>query len=429
MKPSQPKAKTDPSPRPSPLRKGRGGVVGSSLVNRGSGAQSASNCPGVPTPQPSTILLAVTGMSPAVLTETVWALAQEKEPVIPDRVVVITTISGRQAIERELLMPARPDARTVWQELRRAVLGKAAERDPRLNLDAPRLIEAPNPRTGKSDWLEDLRTPEENAATANFILAELRRWAETPETRLVLSIAGGRKTMGALLYACISLLGRETDRLTHVLVNDPFDAPRLKPRFYFPKQPQQELVALDGRAVRAAEAKIDLADLPFVPLRNLFERDLVRKPCSFVELVRRCRGKVEEIARRNVRLKLAWSRRVIAVNDQPVKLSPLQCLLLLFLAENAKLARPAPEKYEAAIEPLQAFAAKVKAACVAEDSNDWRDEALLPPDFDGQRLRKVLDELKTKLRQAGPDAAALIPLLPEKGRFTLDLAPAAITLA
>jgi hypothetical protein len=73
-------------------------------------------------------------------------------------------------------------------------------------------------------------------------------------------------------------------------------------------------------------------------------------------------------------------------------------------------------------------AARVKAACVAEDGNDWRNEALLPLDFDGQRLRKVLDELKTKLRQTGPDAAALIPLLPEKGRFTLDLAPAAITL-
>src|ERR1017187_2878266 len=394
-------------------------------------ASSAAKTPSKPStlnPKPSTILLAVTGMSPAVLTETVWALAQEKEPVIPDRVVVITTISGRQAIERELLMPARPDARTVWQELRRAVLGKCAEQDPRLIFDAPRLIEAPNPRTGKSHWLEDLRTPEENAATANFILAELRRWVETPDTRLVVSIAGGRKTMGALLYACVSLLGRETDRLTHVLVNDPFDDSRLKPRFYFPKHPQQALIATDGRTVSAAEAKIDLADLPFVPLRNLFERDLVRKPCSFVELVRRCRGKVEEIARRNVRLKLTWSRRFIAVNDQQVKLSPLQCLLLLFLAENAKLGLPAPEKYEAAIEPLQAFAAKVKAACVAEDGNDWRDEALLPLGFDGQRLRKVLDELKTKLRQAGPDAAALIPLLPEKGRFTLDLAPAAITI-
>ena len=31
------KAKTAPSPRPSPLRKGRGGIVGSSLTNRGSG--------------------------------------------------------------------------------------------------------------------------------------------------------------------------------------------------------------------------------------------------------------------------------------------------------------------------------------------------------------------------------------------------------
>src|ERR1035437_8468964 len=117
-------------------------------------ASSAAK-PSTLNPQPSTILLAVTGMSPAVLTETVWALAQEKEPVIPDRIVVITTISGRQAIERELLMPVRPDAPTVWQQLRRSVLGKAAEQDPRLNLDAVRLIEAPNPRTGTSDWLED----------------------------------------------------------------------------------------------------------------------------------------------------------------------------------------------------------------------------------------------------------------------------------
>jgi len=29
--------------------------------------------------------------------------------------------------------------------------------------------------------------------------------------------------MGALLYAALSLLGRPQDRLTHVLVNEPFD--------------------------------------------------------------------------------------------------------------------------------------------------------------------------------------------------------------
>ncbi len=399
-------------------------------------------------------------MSPAVLTETVWALAHETPPVIPDRVVVLTTISGRQAIERELLTPAQPGVPDLWQELRAAILGPDAAADPRLMLDPARVIEAPNPRTGRSDWLEDLRSPAENAATANFLLSEVRRWTETPDTRLVLSIAGGRKTMGALLYACASLVGREHDRLTHVLVNEPFDDPRLKPRFYFPSQPCQHLnvgqcvpPARAGQAgpaaqpnergqagraalplpesgqVLAAQARIDLADIPFVAFRNLFERDMIRKPASFVELVERCRGRVEEIARRNVRLQAAYSRRQIQVNGHPLKLSAPQFLLVLFLAENAKLGKPAPAKYSNALEPLRAFAARLRQQCVAEDGNDWRDEASLPPGYDDQALRKTLNELKTRLRQAGPDFAALVPLLPEKGRFTLDLPPGSITLA
>lgn len=398
---------------------------------------------------PETVLFAVTGMSPAVLTETIWALAQEKPAVIPDRVVAVTTIGGRQAIERELLtapsdhadLPPTEESKiknrkskidgrdagpTVWQELRLAILGREAARQERLILEPPRLVQAPNPRTGQADWLEDLRTPADNNAAANFLLSELRRYTETPDTRLIVSIAGGRKTMGALLCACVSLLGRETDRLTHVLVNEPFDDPRLKPRFYFPRQLLQELAETDGTRHRAADARIDLADIPFVAFRNLFERDLVRKPSSFVELVRRCRGKVEEMARENVRLEMKRSRRTARVNGIEVKLSSLQCLVLLFLAENARLGKPAPEKYEAALEPLQEFAAQVKAECVAEDGNDWRDEAVAPED--GQRLRKVLGEITGKLRQAGSEAALLVRLLPKRGRFTLDLPPSAITL-
>jgi len=368
-------------------------------------------------------------MSPAVLTETVWALAHEKPPVIPDRVVVLTTISGRQAIERELLTSAQPGAPDLWRELRSAILGPDASTDPRLIFDPPRVVEAPNPRTGRGDWLEDLRSPAENAATANFLLSEVRRWTETPDCRLVLSIAGGRKTMGALLYACASLVGRKDDRLTHVLVNEPFDDPRLKPRFYFPRQSCQPLATPEGRRVLAAQAQIDLADIPFVPFRNLFERDLIRKPASFVELVERCRGRVEEIARRQVRLEAAYARRQVKINGHALKLSALQCLLLLFLAENAKLGKAPPGKFSSAIEPLREFAARLRKECVAEDGNDWRDEAVLLPGYDDQALRKTLNELKTKLRLAGPDPAALIRLLPEKGRFTLDLPAESIALA
>jgi CRISPR-associated protein (TIGR02584 family) len=44
-------------------------------------------------------------MSPGVITETVWALTHEKPPLIPDRVVAVTTRAGREAIQRELFTP------------------------------------------------------------------------------------------------------------------------------------------------------------------------------------------------------------------------------------------------------------------------------------------------------------------------------------
>ena len=50
----------------------------------------------------SIILISVVGTSPAVLTETVWALAHQKKPVVPDEIVVITTKRGRESIENML---------------------------------------------------------------------------------------------------------------------------------------------------------------------------------------------------------------------------------------------------------------------------------------------------------------------------------------
>jgi len=179
-------------------------------------------------------------MSPAVLTETVWALAHEKPPVIPDRVIVVTTAAGRDCLERDLFTP-NPSfgGRTVWQALRRAILPRAPNPKseigdqrseirsqkssiPPLTLEPIRVIVAPDPATGRTRELADLRTPADNEAAADFLLEQVRAIVENPDTRLIASLAGGRKTMGALLYACLTLVGRETDRLTHVLVNEPF---------------------------------------------------------------------------------------------------------------------------------------------------------------------------------------------------------------
>ena len=49
-----------------------------------------------------TTLLAVTGLSPAIVTETVWALAKENPPTLPTRVIFLTTAVGAAKIQEQL---------------------------------------------------------------------------------------------------------------------------------------------------------------------------------------------------------------------------------------------------------------------------------------------------------------------------------------
>lgn len=112
-------------------------------------------------PKSETILLAVTGTSPAILTETIWALAQEKPAVIPHRVVVITTTAGKAAIEGELSTPTPYcDRATVWEALRQAVLGQQSSDNDLLIMEQGRLIPARGGgagRAGKSTLTEAAR--------------------------------------------------------------------------------------------------------------------------------------------------------------------------------------------------------------------------------------------------------------------------------
>jgi CRISPR-associated protein (TIGR02584 family) len=150
-----------------------------------------------------TVLFAVAGMSPSVLTETVWALAHGNPPVVPDRVVVLTTCSGRACLRTELFTP-RPDfdGACVWESLRAALAHRGTAAAGRLRFgdtaDDIRVFTMPDPARGRSVELEDIRTPAESAAAADFILEKLRSFTENQDTRIVASLAGGRKTMSVM---------------------------------------------------------------------------------------------------------------------------------------------------------------------------------------------------------------------------------------
>lgn len=392
--PTRPQAAA--KPKPTPRR-----TVGTTSTNRLSEVVDQKS--------PRTILLAVSGMSPAILTETVWALAKEKPPVIPDDVVVITTTKGASDISAQLLAERSEwGGVSPWSALRRAILGAKAESDPRLQFSAPRVIELPDAKRGIKHPADDLRTPADNAAAADFLLEEVRRLTENPDTHVVASIAGGRKTMGALLYAAMSLLGRETDRLTHVLVSDPYEQCR---DFFFPGQLVKEIATRDGRKLCAADARIDLADIPFVPLRNLFERDLSRRPGSFAALV----------AEASKQIALAPPKKVRILTDQPkisidgteVRFSPREHVLVLLLARECVEGRPPYPDHPRAHASYQQLADKLRAKADSGNFRDWHSD--IPKNSDSEDIRKMVSSIREKLKAAGPDGRVLEKSLVSRG--------------
>jgi CRISPR-associated protein (TIGR02584 family) len=382
--------------------------------------QRAGNAP------PETVLLAVTGMSPAILTETIWALAHEPEPVLPSRIIVVTTIEGRRKIQQQLFDPlARFGGQAPWEALRSKLESKNFNLRGLLRFGATsddlRVITAHDLSTGGSLELADIRTPRDNDAAADFLLEQIRAIVENPDTRLIASLAGGRKTMGALLYACMTLAGRETDRLTHVLVNEPFD---FLPEFYFPEQPGEALRTRDGIAIAAREARVDLADVPFVPLRNLFARELGRKAGTFSRLVQNCRENIRQHAAENLRLSVDSTRPEIDLNGKRLQLAPREHLILLFLAVRAKQSEPAIGAYCEAVDPLNEFRGQLLEA--ARDPADWRRATSLQAQLDEQDIRRAISNLRDKIKNIPGDGRTLACCLPERGRFSLDMPRALI---
>ncbi len=343
------------------------------------------------------VFVTVTGMSPAVITETVWALAHEKPPIRPKRIIAFGTTRSRDSVVKELLESG------VWEKLREAL---RAREDELIFTAAGEHIRV---FTHKGRELSDLRTAEENEAVADFMLENLRAFTDNPDLQIVASIAGGRKTMGALLYGCMTLIGREDDRITHVLVSEKLER-RQNPKFYFPQN--------------AAEGKgIDLAEVPFVPLRNLFPREWGRLPGAFTATVLKYKERIGELLP-EIKLKVFLKQPRIEVNGREIPLSAREQILMLVLAERAKAKQPPLYKFQSALDRLAEMKERLKQTAIPGDWLDWRgavNEAKFESEDD---IRRVLTTIRSKLQKTlGELGSALMQLLPRRGHFALDLPP------
>lgn len=253
------------------------------------------------------LLIALCGLTPQVVTETLWALGQQRPPIVPQELWIITTQSGQQACQRALLGPQGklaayfrdyPPSQPIRYGLKTIITLKGADGRP----------------------LDDLRTQEENQAVADQLASVIRKLTAQPHQRLHCSVAGGRKTMGVLLAAVLQIYGRPDDRLYHVLVSPAFESHQ--DFYYIPKQPGR-LVTREGQRLDTRQARIELAEIPYVRLRAFLSEALLRDPLPFTELVHRAQTELrafEDPA--PVRIDLA--RREVRIGDAAIRMTPSQ---------------------------------------------------------------------------------------------------------
>ena len=340
-----------------------------------------------------TILVAGMGTSPAVLTNAVWALAHQRMPVVPDEVVVLITKDGKALLKKELLEGG------VWADMLKCFEREKIDIQGKLVFGETSIRVIPD---AQGNELDDLRTGEDNLRAADFMLAQLRQYTEDSGTELHVSIAGGRKTMSALLFSCMTLLGREDDKVYHVLLPPEFEGGTV-PIFYFPKKGVRYKSRVSGKSYLGGKIQTELFEVPFVRMRGWYQEKFKSIPPSYRTLISR----VQEVAPPAV----AYPEIEIDVWNGWVKIDganvPMSksCFAMLLLLASGCSAKELHAKL------LALHHADGMAKC------DWLATFQEGPRFADanchEDIYKVQSELRKKLKAAGFIAAEL--LVPQRG--------------
>lgn len=263
---------------------------------------------------PRRILLAVTGLNPQVVTETLFGLAVNRQtPFVPTEIHVVTTKEGAERAEIGLLDPKKGMFHQFCRDygLEGMIRFEANQ------------IHVLSGHDGQP--LEDIRSEADNVAAADTITELVHGLSADPDAALHGSLAGGRKTMGFYLAFALSLFGRPQDRLTHVLVSQPFEA---DPQFYFPP-PEPEVLFIQNKPVRTDTACITLADIPFVRLRAGLPEQLAAGEVRYSEVVRALQGVVG-----SQEMVIDLDRQMVRCGAAVLKFQPQPLAMLAWMARR-----------------------------------------------------------------------------------------------
>jgi CRISPR-associated protein (TIGR02584 family) len=251
------------------------------------------------------ILLAVVGMTPQVVTETLFGLAKHRG-VAMSELCIITTADGKNALLGAQGFPP------LQEEVHR-MCSRWKIREPYFDLSKTLFV-----ASEETVELHDVRTDRENRLFPNLISNVVRQYTADPSTVLHCSIAGGRKTMSVAMAFALSLFGRTDDKLYHVVVSKEFEASR---KFY----PETDEEA----------SQIVLAEMPYVRLRDKLPLLRDYPQASFSDLVSLAQGVVDEMIYFPP-LVFMKAERTVMIGDRRIPFRPFDFAFYLFCATQKK---------------------------------------------------------------------------------------------
>lgn len=267
------------------------------------------------------ILLCVAGLTPQIITETLYALIHQRKERV-DEVRVITTLAGRDRIMQVLLDEEKGKFFEFCDDFK---IDRAAIRFDRTCIY---LLHKPD-----GTMLEDIRSVKDNEIAANQICEIVRKLTEEPNVRIHASAAGGRKTMSVYLTAAMQLFGRTHDELSHVLVSEDFET---RPDFFY-KPPGARLLEIQDRQgklikkVSTDDAEIHLADIPFIRLRGVISEWIGESGRNYGELVERAQEDLD-ILETDYDLQLDARGNTVRVKTRCASLTPREFFVYALFA-------------------------------------------------------------------------------------------------
>ena len=257
---------------------------------------------------PRRALVAALGLAPQVVTETLWALAQQGWR--PTEIHIVTTLAGKARAEAVLLGPNGTIA--------------ALARD----WGFADISAAPVAMHVIGGALNDIDSGSDNLAAADLFASVIGGLSADAGCAIHVSIAGGRKTMGFLAGYALSLFGRPQDRLSHVLVRLPFQN---LDQFHFPPREDRTVMAADGAEQSSADAALVLADIPFVRLRAALPAGFLDGAITFSQAVDRAQKALQPPS---IHVDLKVGR--FACNGVEIPLAPVNFAFAAWLAQRCR---------------------------------------------------------------------------------------------